>query len=1778
MLTDDQIKGALRIGAVVEGKHPDKNQYLEATINKIQDCSQYTVVFDDGDITTLRRSALCLKSGRHFNESETLDQLPLTHPEHFSNPVVGGRRGVRRRVADKDESSEEEDDEVPAKSREAKKKYEKELDMGKIVCVESTDKKKAKDTWFPALVVSPAAQETVKIRIKDEYLVRSFRDGRYYTVPKKEITEFTKDSMGKYEPNSNVLRTAVEKALMFLEKNELPPHWDREVLFANARHSESGEGEEQLSESEASEDDPRNEEKDRFIAQLYKFMDDRSTPLNKVPQVCSKDLDLHKLFKIVTAKGGYTKVTNQSQWKSVTMKLGYGNMPSTSTVNLVRQAYKKFLVNFEEFYRKLGCTWTPRSANTTTKPRSSRSIFRERGTPTSSRESVRESKKGGDEDEAPPPPQPTTPKKDKEKESKEKVAPPAEEKEKAPAPSPDETASPPRIEAESESPEVKPKVIIAEEKPAEEPRKSARGRQPKKDRDAEDSASPSASSRKRRQTASSTSKDRDKRESSVASSTKDEGGGSAPPTPSSSNTPTSAAKKPGSGRGKYKRNSIKSSEPEEKEPAPVKEEEKPPEPIIIAPPKTTLEIRLGDKLEVYYPKSEGKTYEAKVIDINEKTEKFLVHYTGWNNRYDEWIDRARVSENITLKMEQSDEVDAKELARPSSSAGNAPSSKGPGTKQRKGRNSSSATSNTSGSSNTTSSTTSGAGTRSGSSKAAAAAAAAASGITPAGSKRRRSTSSEIVPAVPAPKRRRTRQKSGQDTSAASTAASDSEPETSDSDGKSIKSEKAPSGRDTDSKILSIKEKEPPATALPLPVVGESKVSDKKFEDKDKKSSVGQVGLAGKAEKAKKPDLDDVDDEISSGSAASTKSTKSKERDKDVSKVVHVEDTKDSSSSSGSSGQVIDLDQIRSEMKGLDKIVKPGGSTVQATVIHSSSPVSSPAPPTLSAAVGSSPQPEPSKVDIYEFQDDVTEEAASSITTTAPKLKMFSPVSRAAAAAPASNITEKGHVVVSSSPAELVTKLKSQQNQDQDKSPVPIVTIENVEKSLGTTSSTSSTGKILASDGSSELTATKPTFSQVAPPPSPPPSIVKDAPKIISHPPPPVQSGAPAVIPAKPVTPSTTPTAPAPVLTPPPNTIVSLSLLTTPPLPVLTSPAAPPSLITTPSPSSYINTAAAPPVLASTPVIIATNSAVKGKSFVGGPSPIRGPSISPLPALTTTPVRTALSPGPSPSIPAPTPSASVAHPPPPILIPSSLLATPQQASVVVSTPGPLVTSQPTPSFPSTMVSTPLVSSFTANPPSQGQRQLISATGVPRPVITISSPIATPTTSTPGRPLLTPIVAATVSTGGIKIDPKGTITSAGALTMRKPDSIFPHLIQHSPADPAAIATIPTISIVSAKPPLEAEIQGPQTLSQQPPPPPVIQQQPPRVAATIPPPPPPVVMKVAKPSVFGPAPIVGTGTDPPKPKKKKPKVSLTTTHPVKTLAPLPTSGAPPPPPVVVSTSSSTSITGTPTPGRKTPVKKRIPPPMDSPGKPMKVVGPPITLPSKPGKMNPEAMNAAIASVGAATPPAIAVPTTVITPTPSLFQTHHTPTSVLFASSVAPSQPPPAPVTLTKTNVPVTIKSSAESIAASIAAVASMGSSMSTKSSPPTTTMSGKSGVPMKRFMKDSPSDKVVLGKEKGIFSVAGGPPSLSIQQQGPPLPTIMIGKSLPEQPPSQQPPPPPITIQAKFQPVAAHTMAGTPGIHTGPAVTFVKTTVAGPGAPSGQPHHIMDHHHQVRILCAS
>jgi len=54
-------------------------------------------------------------------------------------------------------------------------------------------------TRFPALIVSPLASDSVKIDTKEEFLIRSFKDGRYYTVSKKDTKIFHKDSGRKYD-------------------------------------------------------------------------------------------------------------------------------------------------------------------------------------------------------------------------------------------------------------------------------------------------------------------------------------------------------------------------------------------------------------------------------------------------------------------------------------------------------------------------------------------------------------------------------------------------------------------------------------------------------------------------------------------------------------------------------------------------------------------------------------------------------------------------------------------------------------------------------------------------------------------------------------------------------------------------------------------------------------------------------------------------------------------------------------------------------------------------------------------------------------------------------------------------------------------------------------------------------------------------------------------------------------------------------------------------------------------------------------------------------------------------------------------------------------------------------------------------------------------------------------------------------------------------------------------------------------------------------------------
>ncbi|PIK58765.1 putative AT-rich interactive domain-containing protein 4A [Apostichopus japonicus] len=289
IIPDEFVKGNLKIGENVEAKQSEDGNWQDGTITKLNDASVYTVLFDDGDEKTLRRSSLCLQGEKHFHESETLDHLPLTDPENFGTPVVRDRAKRKRphtsRVEDDEESSESE---VFRRLR----REEPDNAVGKVVLVETNEKRK--NLWFPALIVDPSCTKDAPNRTKDHIVTRSFKDNKYYTVPESSWRSFaSKDHIYKGDNSS-----------------------------LKSEQRQGGRGSEGTESSDESSDDEYDEQKDAWLASLHKFMEERSTPINKPPVLGYRDLNLYKLYKLVQDLGGWRKVTDKQQWRYIASKMG----------------------------------------------------------------------------------------------------------------------------------------------------------------------------------------------------------------------------------------------------------------------------------------------------------------------------------------------------------------------------------------------------------------------------------------------------------------------------------------------------------------------------------------------------------------------------------------------------------------------------------------------------------------------------------------------------------------------------------------------------------------------------------------------------------------------------------------------------------------------------------------------------------------------------------------------------------------------------------------------------------------------------------------------------------------------------------------------------------------------------------------------------------------------------------------------------------------------------------------------------------------------------------------------------------------------------------------------------------------------------------------------------------------------------------------------------------------------------------------------------------------
>ena len=640
--------GNLLVNSNVEARHPETGNLQEAIVNKIMDKSQYTVVFDDGDIATLRRNALRMKSGKHFNASESLDNLPLTHPEHFGTPVGSKRRKFEDEEED-DESTDDEAESVPYISK-----------LGSVVCVEVADKKssKAKENWFPGLIVSPHSQDQVKINTKEDFLVRSFKDHRYYTVPKTECKKFHKE-MSKGVTDQSAMK-AIEHAMAYTESENLPAHWDKDILF-DMRDESTTESEGEDEELLLSDDDDAQspEEKDHLVAELYKHMDDRGSPINKTPCIGDQDVDLYRLFRFVQKLGGTQRVTNNNQWRIVAKKLGF---ETNWCVNQVKVIYRRYLHSFEELYRTLGCTLInhPRNSRVDrSRHGSGRPLMR--GVRTGSKvkeedgsdKSSVSSQEGGD----------TLMKKDEvcdeiDLDAEKQKTDPEEKKVKKTPQVIDKIIKEEVLDEETEIFDASKKGKDVKGKKGKEERMLTRPR-----RDSSSSLAAATELKAKKDEIGESVKPRKEVKKEKKSIKEDDDKSDSGSNGSKSSKPLRKIKKKeepiepidqeeecnsdldnvGKKKKPQKKKSTKTAELAPVQPVTGNDGE---EPQHLKP---SVECSLGDKIKVFW--LHGQIYEAKIIKVDKlgkaRWPRYYVHYQGWNQRYDEWITRGRIAENLT---------------------------------------------------------------------------------------------------------------------------------------------------------------------------------------------------------------------------------------------------------------------------------------------------------------------------------------------------------------------------------------------------------------------------------------------------------------------------------------------------------------------------------------------------------------------------------------------------------------------------------------------------------------------------------------------------------------------------------------------------------------------------------------------------------------------------------------------------------------------------------------------------------------------------------------------------------------------------------------------------------------------------------------------------------------------------------------------------------------------------------------------------------------------------
>ncbi|XP_078079753.1 aT-rich interactive domain-containing protein 5B isoform X2 [Mustelus asterias] len=91
-------------------------------------------------------------------------------------------------------------------------------------------------------------------------------------------------------------------------------------------------------------------EEQTFLVTLYKYMKERNTPIERIPYLGFKQINLWTMFQAAQSLGGYEAITARRQWKQIYDELG-GNPGSTSAATCTRRHYERLILPYERYIK-----------------------------------------------------------------------------------------------------------------------------------------------------------------------------------------------------------------------------------------------------------------------------------------------------------------------------------------------------------------------------------------------------------------------------------------------------------------------------------------------------------------------------------------------------------------------------------------------------------------------------------------------------------------------------------------------------------------------------------------------------------------------------------------------------------------------------------------------------------------------------------------------------------------------------------------------------------------------------------------------------------------------------------------------------------------------------------------------------------------------------------------------------------------------------------------------------------------------------------------------------------------------------------------------------------------------------------------------------------------------------------------------------------------------------------------------------------------------------------